>query len=73
MKAKGFQVDFTDPRFARAPERFRGVHYCHFIAPEFFARLLAGRADPEISLGRLVDTSNDGGMTRPASGGQTTN
>ena len=71
VKAKGFHVDFTDERFARAPPRFRGIHYCHFVAPEFLARLLAGTADPDVTLGRLVDTSSDGGMTRSDSGSQT--
>lgn len=57
IATKGFQVDFTDPRFSGAPERFRGVHYCHFVAPDYLRRLLAGEAEPGITLGRLVDTS----------------
>ncbi|MGI9329693.1 MAG: hypothetical protein ACR2QB_03170 [Gammaproteobacteria bacterium] len=73
VKAKGFQVDFTDERFSKAPPRFRGIHYCHFVAPQFYEALLAGTASPDISLGRLVDTSNDGGMTRPTSGAESGN
>ena len=57
ITAKGFRVDFTDPRFAAAPPRFRGIHYCHFVAPGYLAELLAGRAQPGISIGQLVDTS----------------
>ncbi len=57
IKAKGFRVDFTDPRFAQAPPRFRGIHYCHFVAPGYLNELLAGRAQPGISIGREVDTS----------------
>jgi len=56
IRAKGFRVDFSDPRFARAPARFRGVHYCHFIAPAHLARLLRGTAKPGIVIGREVDT-----------------
>lgn len=57
IKAKGFQVDFTDERFAAAPARFRGIHYCHFVAPGYLGELLAGRAQPGISIGRVVDTN----------------
>ena len=73
VKAKGFQVDFTDERFSRAPPRFRGIHYCHFVAPSFYEALLAGTANPDVSLGRLVDTSDDGGMTRPTSDAESGN
>lgn len=57
IATKGFQVDFTDPRFSGAPERFRGIHYCHFVAPDYLRRLLAGEAEPGVTLGRMVDTS----------------
>lgn len=57
VRAKGFQVDFTDPRFARAPERFRGVHYCHFIAPGHLLAVLRGEAEAGVIIGREVDTS----------------
>ena len=57
VRAKGFRVDFTDPRFARAPARFRGVHYCHFIAPEHLLAVMTGDAEPGAIIGREVDTS----------------
>ena len=52
IRTKGFIVNFTDPQYAEAPERFRGVHYCHFIAPEHFAALLAGEAAPGTRIGQ---------------------
>jgi hypothetical protein len=57
IRAKGFQVDFTDPRFTRAPARFRGVHYCHFIAPDHLLAVMSGNAEPVVVIGREVDTS----------------
>lgn len=57
VRAKGFQVDFSDPRFAQAPERFRGVHYCHFVAPDHLAALIKGIAAPGVRIGRKVDTT----------------
>ncbi|MDP6674241.1 MAG: hypothetical protein QGH93_05235 [Gammaproteobacteria bacterium] len=57
VRAKGFQVNFTDPRFARAPARFRGVHYCHFIAPNHLLAVMTGDAPPALIIGREVDTS----------------
>ena len=52
--SKGFIVDFTDERFAAAPERFRGVHYCHFIAPGHLQALLAGEVEPGTRIGQTV-------------------
>jgi hypothetical protein len=52
IASKGFVVEFSDPQFAQAPERFRGVHYCHFIAPDEFGRLLTGAASPPVKIGR---------------------
>lgn len=46
IHTKGFAVEFLDPRFLDAPEPFRGVQYCHFIAPAYLARLLDGAASP---------------------------
>jgi hypothetical protein len=60
IRSKGFQVNFTDPRFANAPVRFRGVHYCHLIAPEHLLAVLNGDIEPETSIGREVDTSGYG-------------
>jgi hypothetical protein len=57
IHTKGFVVDFLDPALADAPARFRGIHYCHFIAPEHLQDLLAGKATPGAVVGRLVDTS----------------
>jgi hypothetical protein len=54
IHAKGFIVNFLDPAYAQMPVRFRGVHYCHFIAPGHLADLLAGRAAPGVRIGRLV-------------------
>lgn len=55
IAARGFVVNFTDPQFAKVPERFRGVHYCHFIAPEHLRALLTGAAEPGAAIGRAVD------------------
>lgn len=44
IHAKGFGVEFLDPRFLDAPPPFRGVQYCHFIAPAYLERLLDGQA-----------------------------
>jgi hypothetical protein len=57
VRAKGFRVDFTDPQFARAPARFRGIHYCHFIAPDHLLGVMTGSAEPGVVIGREVDTS----------------
>jgi hypothetical protein len=57
IATKGFTVDFTDERFLKAPPRFRGVHYCHLVAPEYLAGLMRGTADAGMSVGRVVDTS----------------
>jgi len=54
IAAKGFIVNFTDPRFTAMPERFRGVHYCHFVAPSHLRDLLSGTATPGAVIGRLV-------------------
>lgn len=63
IHTKGFIVNFNDPAYAQMPVRFRGVHYCHFIAPEHLRDLLAGKAEPGASVGRTV------GATPPAPGG----
>jgi hypothetical protein len=57
IRAKGFIVDFNDPRYAGAPERFRGVHYCHLVAPEYMVGLMAGRAPVGAFVGREVELS----------------
>ena len=55
IRAKGFLVDFTDPQFERAPARFRGIHYCHFIAPAHLEALLRGKAQPGAVIGQEID------------------
>jgi len=55
IASKGFIVDFTDPRFTAVPERFRGVHYCHFIAPDYLEALMNGEAEPGAIIGKTVE------------------
>lgn len=54
LRSKGFRVDWTDPQFGGLPERFRGVQYCHLIAPDYLARLLTDQAPAGLSVGREV-------------------
>ena len=54
LRSKGFRVDWTDPQFAAMPGRFRGVQYCHLVAPEYLARLLTGQVQPGVIVGRDV-------------------
>lgn len=63
---KGFIVNFNDPRLASMPERFRGVHYCHFIAPGHLRALLAGEAAPGAVIGREVALVPPPDLPRPA-------
>lgn len=57
IATKGFIVNFNDPQYAKAPERFRGVHYCHLIAPEHLQGLMDGTVAPGVVVGREVDRS----------------
>jgi hypothetical protein len=59
IRSKGFIVNFSDPQFAEAPERFRGVHYCHLLAPDYMRGLLDGSIEPGLQIGR-----NPGDMGR---------
>jgi hypothetical protein len=52
VATKGFVVDFTDPRYQKFPASWRGTHYCHFIAPDYFAALLQGEAEAGAVVGR---------------------
>jgi len=61
IRAKGFQVDFTDPAFAQVPPRFRGIHYCHFLSPGYLAALMLGEAEPGAVIGRKPDTVDSPG------------
>jgi hypothetical protein len=54
LRSKGFRVDWTDPQFAAMPARFRGVQYCHLVAPEYLARLVTGKVPAGIVVGRDV-------------------
>lgn len=57
VRSKGFRVDWLDARYQAMPGRFRGVQYCHFIAPEYLERLLLGQVQPGVVVGReVVDT-----------------
>ena len=44
--AKGLLARWDDWLWKLAPERFRGAHYCHLLAPEFARRLMQGQIDP---------------------------
>jgi hypothetical protein len=57
IATKGFVVDFLDPQYADAPERFRGVHYCHLVAPEYLLALMSGEAEADVVIGSDVDRS----------------
>jgi hypothetical protein len=54
VAARGFVVDFNDPRYRKAPEKFRGVHYCHLIAPEYLRALISGEREPGAMVGKRV-------------------
>lgn len=56
VRSKGFRVDWTDPKFAAMPGRFRGVQYCHLIAPEYLSLLVSGKATAGLMVGRDVAT-----------------
>jgi hypothetical protein len=44
LLGKSLYVTWTNLAFKWAPERFRGVRYCHLIAPEYAKRLVLGEA-----------------------------
>jgi hypothetical protein len=52
IATKGFVVDFTDPRYQKFPASWRGTHYCHFVAPDYFAAVLRGEAEAGAVIGR---------------------
>lgn len=45
LMGKSLYVTWTNVAFAWAPERFRGVRYCHLIAPEYARKLVIGEAE----------------------------
>lgn len=51
IATRGFVVRFDDPRFLKLPPTWRGTHYCHLIAPEYFERLLLGEAEAGAVIG----------------------
>lgn len=57
VASRGYVQDFTDPRYQQAPERFRGVHYCHFVAPEYLAAVLRGEREAGAVVGNEIDLS----------------
>lgn len=44
LRSKALLVNWDDLKFKMAPDRLRGTHYCHLIAPEYLARLVTGAA-----------------------------
>jgi len=55
VAAKGFIIEFADPRFQKMPATWRGTHYCHLIAPDYLAALLQGKAEAGATVGREVE------------------
>jgi hypothetical protein len=47
LVAHAWRVDWNDAKKASLPEEARGVHFCHFVAPDYLHRLLL---DPSIVL-----------------------
>jgi hypothetical protein len=46
LQAKGMNKGWLDPRYASAQTQFRGVRYCHLVAPEYLRRLVLGDTAP---------------------------
>lgn len=55
IATKGFVINFTDPRYQKFPDSWRGTHYCHLVAPEYMERLLSGEAAAGAVIGREPD------------------
>jgi len=47
IAAKALLVNWDDWRWKLAPDKFRGAHYCHLIAPEYAARLMRGEVSAQ--------------------------
>jgi hypothetical protein len=47
IRALSIRVDWEAWWWAWMPERFRGQHSCHFIAPEYLRRIVLGEAQPD--------------------------
>lgn len=54
VSSRGFRVDWEDERFAASDSRVRGLHYCHFIDPEYLLAILSRDAEPGATVGRPV-------------------
>ena len=52
IATKGFVVKFSDPRYQKFPPSWRGTHYCHLIAPDYFRQLLEGEGVTGVVIGR---------------------
>jgi hypothetical protein len=59
VATKGFVIEFSDQRFQKFPDSWRGTHYCHLIAPEYLQRLLQGTAEPGAVVGRAAKQRNN--------------
>lgn len=66
LRSKGFRVDWTNPEFAAMPGRFRGVQYCHLVAPDYLARLVTGKVQAGVSVGRDVTPLPQAPAPQPA-------
>lgn len=52
LHAKALLVFWNDWRWKLAPDRFRGTHYCHLIAPEYARALMTGELSaPAVAAG----------------------
>jgi hypothetical protein len=45
LLSKSLYAGWNDWRWKLMPERFRGTHYCHLVAPEFARALMLGETD----------------------------
>ncbi len=48
LQALSIRVDWNDWLWRWMPDRFRGQHSCHFIAPEYLRALVLGEAEPPV-------------------------
>jgi len=55
VATKGFVINYNDPRYQNFPPSWRGTHYCHLIAPDYFARMLNGDAAAGAIIGRAAE------------------
>jgi hypothetical protein len=55
VATKGFVINFNDPRYQKFPPSWRGTHYCHLIAPDYFSALMMGNTDANTVIGRAAN------------------